>query len=259
MKNIWAILKRELQSYFTSPVAYVVITIFLVIAGYFFYVMLMGFMNYAMQVTMQASYYQQAAPKMSINDFVIRPFFGNVAVISLFVVPMITMRLLAEEKKNGTFELLFTSPIHSWHIVLGKFLAGFVLYLVMVLPTFVYSLIVMIYGNPAITPIFTGYLGLILMGGAFIALGLWISANTENQIIAAAASFGLFLLIWVISWMGESAGSSWQKVIEYLSVLQHMENFSKGVLDTQDFVYYFSVIGTGLFLAFRSVESVKWK
>jgi ABC-2 type transport system permease protein len=259
MRNIWAIFKKEMQSYFASPIAYVVIAMFLVISGYFFYVMITSFVNYSMQLTMQARYYGGGMPKLSVNQYVVRPFIGNLSVIALFLLPLITMRLYAEEKKSGTIELLYTSPITSWQIIIAKFLAGFSLFLIMVSPTFIYMGILFKYGNPAFSPIATGYLGVFFIGAGLIALGLWVSSLTENQIIAGAGSFGLFLLLWVIGWAGESTSGNIAQVLSYISILEHLENFAKGVLDTKDIVFYLSVLSIGLFLSWRSVESIKWK
>ncbi|RKY85260.1 ABC transporter permease [candidate division KSB1 bacterium] len=258
VKNIVAIFDRELRSYFVSPIAYVVIALFLVIAGFFFYVMLNSFLNYSFRATMQAQYYRMAPPKVNVNMLVIRGMIHNFGLILLFIVPAITMRLFAEEKKSGTSELILTSPITTTQIILGKFFAGMTLLLSMIAPTFLYILIMIIWGNPEILPIFSGYLGLILIGGSFIAVGLFISSLTENQIIAYVGGLVVLLLFWVIGWAG-GAGSKIGSVLSYLSLINHLDDFAKGVIDIKHIVYYLSFITFGLFLTYRSIESMKWR
>jgi len=258
VKSIAAIFDRELRSYFVSPIAYAVIALFLVIAGYFFYIILYQFLDYAFRFTMQAQQYRTAPPKLNVNQLVIRGLMQNFALILLFIVPAITMKLFSDEKKTGTTELLLTSPITTTHIVVGKFLAGFALLLAMIAPTFLYMLIMILWGNPEILPIFSGYLGLLLVGGSFISTGLFISSLTENQIISYVGGLVVLLLFWIIGW-SSIAGSSIGSVFSYLSLINHFDDFTKGVVDLKHVIYYLSFIGFGLFLTYRSVESMKWR
>lgn len=259
MRNIWAIFLREFRSYFLSPIAYVVTSIFLVITGYFFYTYLTGFLSYAVQSTMQAQSMRALPPRINVNMLLIQPLFHNFSVVTLFMLPMITMRLFAEEKKSGTIELLLTSPITSIQITLGKFFAGLALFLVMILPTSIYFLILILFGEPEIMPIFTGYLGLILLGAGFVAVGLLISSFTENQIVAGVVSFGFFLLLWVIGWLANYVDPSTGRILSYISLINHYDDFTKGILDTRHIVFYLSFMTFGLYLTYRSVESVRWR
>jgi ABC-2 type transport system permease protein len=179
MRNFLAILEKELKSYFFSPVAYVVLGFFLVVTGLFYYNIINWFDRMSMQSMMMAQRYGQMQP-INVNMMAIRPLFHNIAIIGLFLVPGLTMRLFAEEKRQGTMELLATSPLTNWQITLGKFASALAFYLVMLLATGVFIGLLFIFGNPEIKPILSGYLGLLLVGGCFISLGLLFSAFTEN-------------------------------------------------------------------------------
>lgn len=259
MKNIISIFTKEFRYYFVSPVAYVILTMFLLLNGYFFFMFISSFMDMCMRYMQMAQYYQQAPPPMNVNEMVIRPLFGNMSIIILFMLPMMTMRLFAEEKKMGTIELLMTSPVTNWQAILGKYFAALTLFAVMMALSLVHLAILVIYGNPEIMPILTGYLGLFLMGASFLAFGLMISSFTDNQIVAGFVSFGLFLLLWVIGWAENFAGPVFGKVFSYLCVINHFEDFAKGVIDTKDLVFYFSCIFFGLFLTERTLEAQRWR
>jgi ABC-2 type transport system permease protein len=252
--NTWTIAKKELNSYFRSPIAYGVMAFFSLIAGYFFYVAVVYFVRRGIESSMTG----QSFP-MDVNEMVIRPLFSNVSVIGLFLIPMITMRLFAEEKRTGTIELLLTSPISDWSIIMGKWLGGMVLYAAMLLLSAFSVMLLFAYGKPDWHPIAIGYLGLLLQGGALLALGTFVSNCTKNQIVAGVAGFAVALLLWVIDWVSSFETTITAKVLSYLSVLQHFDSFSKGVLDTKDIVYYVSVIFVGLFLTSRSMESLRWR
>ena len=252
--NTWTIAKKELNSYFRSPIAYGVMAFFALIAGYFFYVAVVYFVRRGIESSMMG----QSFP-MDVNEFVIRPVFSNISVIGLFLIPMITMRLFAEEKRTGTIELLLTSPISDLSIILGKWLGGMMLYGAMLLLSAFSMVLLFAYGQPDWHPIAIGYLGLLLQGGAILALGTFISNCTKNQIVAGVAGFAVALLLWVIDWVSSFETSITAKVLSYLSVLQHFDSFGKGVLDTKDIVYYVSVIFVGLFLTARSMESLRWR
>ena len=190
----------------------------------------------------------------------IRPLFGNTGVILLFVLPMITMRSYAEETRSGTIELLLSSPLTDMEIILGKFLGALTLYAMMLAVTGVHMGFLFYYGEPELAPVLSGYLGLLLMGASFISIGLLISSATKNQVVAGMITFAVLLLFWVISWLGNpAAGSTSSQVLAYLSVLDHFDDFSKGVIDTSHLVYYLSFITFGLFLTAKSVDSVRWR
>jgi ABC-2 type transport system permease protein len=261
MKNILAIFQKEIKAYFVSPIAYVVLTVFLVISGYFFYNILSIFIERSMFAMMQSQQFGGPPPSIDVPALVSRNFFGVTSTVILFMLPMITMASFADEKRRGTMELLMTSPITNLQIVIGKFLASLCFYVVMLFPTMLYMSLVVIYSSPrmAIGPILSGYLGLLLLGGSLIALGIFISTLTENQIVASSITFGSFLILWVIDLSARSGGTVLQEVLGYLSILNHFEDFSKGVIDTSSMVVYASFIFLGLFLTFRSIESLRWR
>jgi ABC-2 type transport system permease protein len=196
---------------------------------------------------------------INVNQYLIRPLFLNVSVIALFVLPMITMRTYAEEKRSGTIELLLTSPLTDLQIIIGKFLGAVTLYIVMLLVTLVHVGVLFVYGQPEWQSIASGYLGLLLMGGAFISLGLFLSSTTTNQIVAGMLTFAILLLLWIVSWFADSASPRVASVLNYLSVTQHFDDFAKGIIDTTHVVYYLSFIAFGLFLTVRSVDAERWR
>jgi len=255
MKNIWAISKKEVKTYFTSPIAYVVTTVFLVLVGFFFYSLILWFNSYSMQ----ASRYPEAIQQLNINQMVYSPLFHNISIILLLTIPLLTMRLFAEEKKRQTDELLYTSPISISQIILGKFLASLFVLFLMLLLTGILSLFTLAYGNPEFAPILNGYLGLFLMGAAFIAIGIFFSSLTENQVVSAMLTFGALLLFWILNWAAGSAGGIWKDVLNYVSFFQHFDDLTQGILDTTDIVYYLSFIFFGLFLTHSVIQSRRWR
>ncbi|OGB66981.1 MAG: hypothetical protein A2Y94_03885 [Caldithrix sp. RBG_13_44_9] len=259
MKKTLAVFQKEIKHFFYSPIAYIVIAAFTLIAGIFFYLYLSSFVEAAMMDMYRSQQFRQAPQRFNINLQLIRPFFWNLALISLFVLPLVTMRLYSEEKKSGTVELLYTSPLSVANIVLGKFFAGIVFYLVMLIPSFLFMGLLFIYGDPEIGPVLSGYLGLILLGSAFISGGLFISSLTENQIIAAIGGFGLSLLLWVIGWASNYSGPGLASVLNYLSIINHFEDFAQGVIDSKHLIYYLLFSTFGVYLTFKSVESIKWR
>jgi ABC-2 type transport system permease protein len=196
---------------------------------------------------------------MDVNKWVIRPLMMNVSVIGLFMIPMITMRLFAEEKRSGTIELLMTSPVRDTEIILGKWLAALTLYASILGLSMINVAVLFLYGKPDWKPILVGYLGLLLQGGCLLAVGTFISTLTRNQIIAAGATFAACLLLWILDWVSAYETAAWAKVLSYMSVVTHFEPFSKGVLDTKDVIFYLSVMFLGLFLTARSMESLRWR
>ncbi len=253
MRNIWIIWRKELNSYFVSPIAYLLLTMFAFIFGYFFWTALRFFVLMGMEEQMRG----QAMP-MNLNEQVIRPPLSNASVIGLFFIPMITMRLFAEEKRTGTIELLATSPIRDVEIILGKWLAALTLYASMLLFTALNFAFLFKYGNPDWKPLAIGYLGLLLQAGGMLAIGTFISTLTKNQIIAGAATFGVCLLLWVLEWMSNEP-ATWAQVLAYMSVTTHFESFAKGVLDSKDAIFYVTMIFLGLFFTTRSMESLRWR
>jgi ABC-2 type transport system permease protein len=252
--NILVIFKKELKSYFASPIAYLLLGIFAVIFGFFFYSATRFFVMQGMQMQMMG----RGMP-MDVNDYVIRPLLSNASVIGLFLIPMITMRLFAEEKRTGTIELLMTSPVRDLEIVLGKWLAALVLYASILGISAINIAILYGFGRPDLRPILVGYLGLLLQGGCLLAIGIFISTLTRNQIIAGGATFAVCLMLWVLDWVSAYDQSAWGKIISYLSVVTHFEPFSKGVIDSKDVIFYLSMIFFGLFLTSRSMESLRWR
>ena len=254
MKNIWLIYRKELRSYFTSPIAYVVMALYAFVFGLFFY----SAVKYFQTIAMQAQAMGRAFP-MSINEIVIRPVLMNGSVIGLFLIPMICMRLFAEEKRSGTIELLMTSPVRDIEVILGKWLAAVVLYALTLALSAVNLTFLFAYGKPDWKPILIGYVGLLLQGGALLAVGTFFSTLTRNQIIAGVSSFCVFLCLWIIGWFTEFDSTPATKVLGYLSVVTHLEPFTKGLLDVKEVVYFLSAIFLGLFLTARSTESLRWR
>lgn len=254
MRNVWIICRKELGSYFVSPVAYLLLTMFAVVFGFFFWNALGYFVFMGMSSQMRGEMFP-----MNVNEQIIRPLLSNISVIGLFLIPMITMRLFAEEKRTGTIELLVTSPIRDAEMILGKWLAAVLLYACILLLTAVNFIFLFKYGNPDWKPLAIGYLGLLLQAGALLAIGTFISTLTKNQIIAAAATFGVCLLLWVLEWVSGYETSTWAQVASYLSVVTHFESFSKGMLVSKDALYYVTLTFFGLFLTARSIESLRWR
>jgi len=255
MNNILAIAGKELRSYFSTPIAYIVIGFFALLFGYFFYAMLIIFNQQS-----QLGGLEGGGPT-DINAQLIRPLFLNASVIMLFVLPLITMRTYSEEKRSGTIELLLTSPLTDFEIIMGKFLGAMALYGSMLAITLIHMAILASYATPR--PewriLLTGYVGLLLMGGCFISVGLLISSMTKNQIVSGMITFAVFLLLLVINWVASFVGPTTQTVLNYLSITDHFDDFTKGIVDTKHLVYYFSVMSFGLFLTMRSVDTERWK
>lgn len=254
MKNTWIVCQKELRSYFASPVAYILLTMFGLIFGFFFWNALGYFVMAGMEMQMRG----ESVP-MSINEQIIRPLLSNISVVGLFFIPMITMRLFAEEKRTGTIELLATSPIRDAEIVLGKWLAALVLYACLLLITALNFGFLFRYGNPDWKPLAIGYLGLLLQAAALLAIGAFISTLTRNQIIAGATTFGICLLLWVLDWVSGYNSTTWAQVLAYMSVITHFDSFGQGVLASKDAIFYITLTFLGLFLTERSMETLRWR
>ena len=253
MSNILAIAHKEVKSYFSSPIAYIAIGLWALLYGYFFFAILSFFVRQSMQMN------QFGPQALNLNQQLIRPLLQNVTILILFLMPMVTMRTYSEEKRSGTIELLLTSPVTDFQIVLGKFFGAMALYAVMLAVTLFHIGVLFIYGSPEWKPILTSYIGLLLLGGCFIAVGLFISSLTKNQIVAGMVTFAVFLLLWIITWIGSFSGPTVDKLTTYLSIIDHFDDFGKGVLDTTHLIYYLSFITFGLFLTAKSVDSERWR
>ena len=254
MSNVLAIAHREIKAYFGSPIAYIVIGFFALLFGWFYYALLVFFDRQSMQMA------GMGGPQtVNINEQLIRPLFLNSSVIVLFVLPLITMRTYSEEKRSGTIELLLTSPLTDFEIIMGKFLGAMTLYAAMLAVTLVHVGVLFAFGNPEWRPVATAYLGMLLMGGCFISVGLLISSLTKNQIVAGMITFAVFLLLWVINWIASFTSPTTQELLNYLSITGHLDDFTNGVLDTRHLVYYLSFITLGLFLTARSVDTERWR
>jgi ABC-2 type transport system permease protein len=253
VRNILAIAGKELRSYFASPMAYIIIGLFALLFGWFFYVYLSVFVQQSQRMMMMGG------GNVNVNEQMIRGVLQNAAVIILFVMPMITMRTYSEEKRSGTIELLLTSPVTDLEIILGKFLGAMALFAAMLFVTMIDIAILFRLGNPEWRPVAAGYLGLLLMGGCFIAVGLLISSLTKNQIVAAFITFAVFLMLWVINWLADSSGPTGRAILSFLSITDHFDDFTRGIIDTKHIVYYVSFITFGLFLTAKSVDSERWR
>lgn len=236
MRNTIAIAEKELKAYFASPIAYVVTAAFLAVLGYLFAVIL-GFGR-------QAS---------------LRFVFQNMSIILLLIAPALTMRLFAEEQRTGTIELLLTAPVRDVEVVLGKFLASLALLGVMLGLTLYYPFLLGIYGKPDWGPIATGYLGALLLGAGCLAVGLFTSSLTQNQIIAAVLGMGLLLLLWVIGGAGQLVGGPVGSILRYIDIPDHFNDFTRGIMDSRDVIYYLSLMVSGLFLSVVSLQSRRWR
>jgi ABC-2 type transport system permease protein len=259
MGNIITLVRKELNSYFRSPIAYLLLFLFAAATGSVFYLYIKTFIFQSLTQAQYAQMYEQQMPAMNVNEMVIRPVLGWTGSICLFLAPMITMRLFAEERKTGTIELLLTSPVTDLQLVLGKFFASMILYMTMLALTGLYFIVLFRYGNPDFMPLIPGYLGQLLLGGSFLSLGLMFSTMTRNQVVAGSLTFFCLILFMLVQWSGDYAGGIWSQVAGYVSWTAHLENFSKGVIDLKDTVYYLSVIVLGLFVSVRSLESIRWR
>ncbi len=235
--KILAIMKKELQSYFFSPVAYIVFAAFLLIVGYLFWVILIA---------------SKAAS--------LEPMLYNAAFLLLVASPVLTMRLVSEEKKNKTIELLLTSPISPAEIICGKFLASMVLYLILFVLTIQYPIIISRYSsNFDLGPVYCGYIGLILLGASFISVGLFASTISENQIVAAMTSFGILVLFWIFGWAKAAMDNEFGQMLGNLSLFDRYADFLRGILDTGNIIFFVIFTMIWLFLATRVLESDRWR
>ncbi len=256
LRNVGAILHKEWRHYFGSPIAYVALCAWTLLFGIFFCLLTLNFVRTSTQ-----SRASEFGPKLSLNEYVIQPVLQNMAVVALFILPMLTMRLFAEEKRQGTLELLATNPITNPQIVMGKFLGALALYSVMLASGFLNFVLLWIYAPtpPEWKPLATGAAALLLLGGTFIALGSFLSTLTRNQIVAAVLTFCIALGFWVLTWWDDPTAGPFTKVVVYLGLLSHVDDLFRGVIDLKDAAYYLSFITFGLFLTHQSLESQRWR
>jgi ABC-2 type transport system permease protein len=254
VNSVLLICRKELKSYFASPIAYVLMAFFGLIFGFGFYTATRDLLRYSFQAQMMGQ-----APTTNVNEQVIRPLLGFASTIALFLIPMITMRTFAEEKRSGTIELLLTSPVKDIHIILGKWAGAMLLYMCVLGMSVLNIALLFFWGKPDIQPVLVAYLGLILQGGCLLAIGVFISTTTPNQIIAGGVTFFICLLLWLLSWFTAFDSSATAQVVNYLSIITHFENFAKGVLDSKDVIFYLSMIFFSLFITSRAMESLRWR
>ncbi len=255
MRMTWIIAKRDLGSFFNSPIFYVVTTVFLIIYSFIFF----NILNFFSFQSFQAGQFQAMGMNLNLNEMVVEPSLQNMSVILLMIIPIITMRSFADEKKMKTFRLLLSSPVHLREIILGKFLACMIVVAVMILISSYSVGFLFLLGEPEPGPVVTGYLGVLLMAGCFVSVGIFASSLTDNQIVAAVLTFGFSLFMWVIGWGAQAAGSTTGQVLQYLSIVDHLDRFLKGLVDTSDLVYYLSFILFSLFLCHRVLDSNRWR
>jgi ABC-2 type transport system permease protein len=259
MQSFYAVYRKEMGHYFVSPIAYIFIGLFLFLSAYFFNYFLSAMIQQASMMAMQGMRFG-APPEVDVPGQVMRAFFGLLSTLVLFFTPILTMGVYAEERKRGTMELLMTSPVTETQIVLGKFLASLTLFALMLLPTASYLIFMCLRSDP-MPPwrmLLAGYAGVLLLGGSLLALGTFISSLTENQLIAAVLTFAAFLFVWVLD-LGSNASGGIGAVVQYLSVIRHYDDFTRGVIDTSALIYYFSFIALFIFLTVRSIDSMRWR
>ncbi len=261
MRNFLAIARKELYTLFTSPIAYVVLTAFYFITGFFFYSIVTWTLRSAEMASFRSQQFGGPPPPIDMFGIISASYFGNLSVMLLFVVPMITMGIFADERKRGTIELLFTSPVRGVELILGKYAAVLAMLAVMLAPTVVNLLLLYTYSEPSppLAPVAVGYLGALLLGATMMAIGIFISSMTENQIIAAIVTFVVSLVFWLVDGFAGTTSTFANEAIRYLSVLDHYEAFTRGIIDSQNLVFYVSFIILGLYLTSVSLDSVKWR
>lgn len=256
MKNVLTIMNRELRAYFASPLAYVVMACFLGIVGLFFVTYVIIYSQWSMQAAMNP----MAAGSGGLEEIVIRNLYGTFAVIMIFLAPILSMRLLAEEQRLRTAELLLTAPVTTGQLVLGKYLAVLAFAAFMLLLTLQYPAYLMFMGGtPELGPLAAIYLGALLMTGSVLAIGIFTSSLTSNQIVAAVLAFVISLFFWLIGSFGQVGAGEYSEFLGSLSIVTHYEDFMKGIVDTRSVVYYVTFIAFGLFLTQRVVDSGRWR
>ncbi len=263
MRNTLAIAGKDLRLYLTTWTSYILFGAFTFITAFFFYQLVKEFQLQLLELSQ--SQMSGMLAEMNLTDWVVGPMVINASVFLLFLVPVLSMRLFAEERRGRTLELLMTTPVRPVEIVLGKYLAALVVLVIMIALTGVFPLLLQLVGHTSDgspidwSTVAVAYLGLFLFGAASIALGLFASSLTESQIVAAIVAFALLLLLWVIGLAARGQEGAWQRLLEYLAVTTHLESFVRGILKLSDVVYYLSLAFVGLFLAHRVVDAQRWR
>ena len=255
MRNVWAIFKKELRLYFHSPIAYVVLTMFLIIMGWLFYGNLASFSR----ISVQAVQNPRLSSQLSATAMVFAPLIGNMTIVLLFIIPALTMRLFAEEKKQGTFELLYTYPIRDSEVLFGKYLACVTIFLVMLALTALYPILIAVMGTLERAPVLAGYLGIFLLGLTFVSVGVLMSAVTKNQLVAFVLAFGVLLFFWVLGFASSFLGPKLGAALSHASLIEHVNSFSRGIITTRDLIYYLNFSVFCLFLTVQALASHRWK
>ncbi len=250
MKGVYPIFVRELKSYFTSPLAYAILVVFQAISAFLFFLNLKGFL----QLQFDPSF-GLLREELNLNTVIVIPYFDTMSIVLLFIIPLITMRLVADERRSHTAELLFTSPLKISSIILGKYLAALVLLIIMLALSSLNIFVLTAHGNPDTGIVLSSYLGLLLLGAAFLAIGIFASSISSSQLVAAIIAFGILLFLWLIGASSDTDSS----VFGYISLINHFKNFSKGIIEVKDLVYYVSVIYIGLFLTYTALDSERWR
>lgn len=250
MTAIFAIARRELGGYFSSVIGWIVLVAFTFLAGFFFSAMLIGY----------AAQPPGGAPEENVTEMMIQGIFGNLSVITLLMMPLVTMGIIAADRRERSIELLLTSPISSWQIVFGKFLGGMAFALAMVAMTFEIPAALFSLGSPDTGVFYATYGGFLVLMGVFVAVGMFASSLSDNQLISAVIAFGILLAAWIVGWFATIPGEGALKAtIEHIALLNHFEQLSKGVVHTNDIVYFVSVIVFFLFATTQRVEALRWR
>lgn len=256
MRNVLAIARREVAAYMTNPIGWIILCGFVIMWGIFFTVMLFGY-NQAAADAVLSPY---GADQLNVNDMIVTPLFGNIGVIAMLCSPALAMRLIAEDRRTRSIELLLTSPVSSTQIVLGKFLGAVGFAGVLALNTLLYAAILLWLGEPDPGVLASNYLAFFLIFGTFLAAGLFMSSLTENQVVALVLAFGFNLTVWIIGWVGSLLDEgALRTTVEYISMLNHMDDMSKGVIQLEDIVYFLTFIGFFLFATVQRVEALRWR
>lgn len=261
MNMVMVLIKKELRQFFISPIAYVVMMIYLTLSGFFFYTNMEAFSQQYKYLKNMMQYMQNAdiLSRLNLNEMVIARALFNMVFIFLFIIPLIMMKSFAEEQKQKTDELLKTSPLTLNQVIAGKYLGSLIFVVILILPTLAYEALLFYYSSPELGPVVTGYMGIVLFAGVGVAVGLFASSLTENQIIAAVITFVILLFLFIINLLSVTEGSILIKILTYLSVTEHLSNLLRGVIDSRDLVYFFSFIFFFLFLTRRTIEAKGWR
>ncbi|MGM0608420.1 MAG: ABC transporter permease [Candidatus Muiribacteriota bacterium] len=254
MNNIFFIIKKEMKHFFQSPLAYIFLTVFLLISSFFFVSSLERYINASTNATSPYAEEVELTFSMAAGNFL-----GNLSVVLLFIIPIICMRSIAEERKTGTFELLMTSPIKNWELILGKYFSVLIVFLIMILFLMIYPLAVYFIMPFFIKPLFSIFLGFFLLGAACSAVSVFFSALSKSPVYAAIWTFGALLIMWVASWSGEVAGGYTGAFLTQLSLLTHIRSFMTGIISLNNLIYFISVIFYTLFLSNLYIDSIRWR